>query len=259
MLPFKNKVADEKKLVQSGKFSSVILFLEGCTQNFSFQKKIVKWKQVHNKIWYAKASDLKNLKSIKFNLKYFVALVPVKSMVALKVMKHLMNMMTMMTMVKTMTIMILSESTMEMKTVVIKMVIKMVKMGMVQQQQQGMKKQLQREQLRQEQQQLEQLQQEQLQQGQLQQGQLRRGQLQQGQLKQGQLKQERLQQAQLQQGQLQQGQLHLGIAEGRGLLHPPLPVKRPRLQPYLKGQMLQIPCLAFQWYYIQTKLNMARL
>ena len=69
---------------------------------------------------------------------------------------------------------------------------------------------------------------------------------------------------QLQQEQLQQGQLHLGlppkkIAEGRGLLHPPLPVKRPRLQPYLKGQMLQIPCLDFQWYYIQTKKNMARL
>jgi hypothetical protein len=42
VLPFKNKVADEKKLVQSGKFSSVILFLEDCTQNFSFQKKIVK-------------------------------------------------------------------------------------------------------------------------------------------------------------------------------------------------------------------------
>ena len=163
------------------------------------------------------------IKSIEFNLKSIVALVPVKSMVALMVMKHLMNMMTM---VKTMTIMILSENTMKMKTVVIRTVIKMVKMGMeimrmvmVQQQQQGMKKQLQQEQLK---------------------------------------------QGQLRQGQLRQGQLHLGlpprkIAEGRGLLHPPLPVKRPRLQPYLKGQMLQIPCLDFQWYYIQTKKNMARL
>ena len=62
-----------------------------------------------------------NLKSIKFNLKYFVALVPVKSMVALKV-KHLMNMTTMMTMVETMKIMILLENTMKMKTMVIRMI-----------------------------------------------------------------------------------------------------------------------------------------
>ena len=72
------------------------------------------------------------LKSIKFNMKYFVVLVPVKSMGALKV-KHLMNMTTMMTMVETMKITILSEITMKMKTMPIRM-IKMIKMVMVQQQ-----------------------------------------------------------------------------------------------------------------------------
>ena len=56
-----------------------------------------------------------NRKYNEFNLKYFVALVPVKSMVALMV-KHLMNMTTMMTMVETMRIMILSENTTKMKT-----------------------------------------------------------------------------------------------------------------------------------------------
>ena len=61
------------------------------------------------------------LKSIKFNMKYFVVLVPVKSMGALMV-KHLMNMTTMMTMVKTMTITILSENTTKKKTVVIRMI-----------------------------------------------------------------------------------------------------------------------------------------
>ena len=60
-------------------------------------------------------------KIIKFNMKYFVVLVPVKSMGALMV-KHLMNMTTMMTMVKTMTITILSENTTKKKTVVIRMI-----------------------------------------------------------------------------------------------------------------------------------------
>jgi hypothetical protein len=39
MLPYKNKVADQKKLVQSGKFSSATLFLEGSVLNFSSPKK----------------------------------------------------------------------------------------------------------------------------------------------------------------------------------------------------------------------------
>ena len=34
-LPSKNNVADEKKLLQSGKFSSATLFLEGSALNFS--------------------------------------------------------------------------------------------------------------------------------------------------------------------------------------------------------------------------------
>jgi hypothetical protein len=35
-LPSKNKVADEKKLVQSGNFSSATLFVEGSAQKFFF-------------------------------------------------------------------------------------------------------------------------------------------------------------------------------------------------------------------------------
>ena len=38
-LPSKNNVADEKKLFQSGKFSSATLFLEGSALNFSSPKK----------------------------------------------------------------------------------------------------------------------------------------------------------------------------------------------------------------------------
>ena len=38
VLPSKNKVANEKKLVQCGKFSSTTLFLEFSELNFSYQK-----------------------------------------------------------------------------------------------------------------------------------------------------------------------------------------------------------------------------
>ena len=47
-LPSKNNVADQKKLVQSGKFSSATLFLEGSALNFSSPKKNLQMKAGQN-------------------------------------------------------------------------------------------------------------------------------------------------------------------------------------------------------------------
>ena len=48
MLPSKNKVGDEKKLFQRGKFSSATLFSGGSSLSFSSSKRFIRWNQ--NKI-----------------------------------------------------------------------------------------------------------------------------------------------------------------------------------------------------------------